>query len=611
MKLFRKIYIAVFCSFTIVAIVVTVFITMSAVDTMQKNIVNDNRTIANLVALEAQRGFVISGWPFESLKTLENLPDFKFWYIVTDSQMVYLANDVSCMGRSVPECFPNLPVISDTESIVLLPQISSGICIRRIEKNGQQWSFWLGFSTKRATAMGKKIIAVAAGTLFVILLVLGIVLYFVINHFTDPIRSLAKGAKEIGTGNLDFRLSCLSHDEVGSLAASFNAMAANLQQTTVSRNYLNVILASTQDALFVLEQGGSIMTVNPAACSILGFGEQNLVGMQFEKIITVVDDAHPILSLQQILKRGKISGEESCLLKATGETIPVLFNSTVVAGKDGNVRWIVCTAKDITERKKNEMALRATARQLERAFQCINEELDAARLMQNAFLPSLMGSYTGIIVAAAYVPCGTVGGDLYDVFKIDAHKTALIGIDVAGHGVPASLSSAAAKICFRQSIDRAENLDDALRDANTALLHSIPQTQFVAAFIGIFDSPTGLFRYVRAGLPKPLLLRAASTTVENLDGTGSILGILPEVIFEEKTVTLCKGDKVLIYTDGLTDGENADLVRYGRRRLQMVVQQAASKPMHEIIKTVIAENAAYLDKSLQIDDITILGFEVT
>ncbi|MCD4819588.1 MAG: PAS domain S-box protein [Candidatus Cloacimonetes bacterium] len=170
---------------------------------------------------------------------------------------------------------------------------------------------------------------------------------------SKPITLLVKGTERIAKGDLDYKVSVKSSDEIGILASSFNKMTEDLQKITVSRDYFDDILSSMHDTLIVVSEDGIIQTVNISTCSLLGYNENELIGQPISKICE-----EPKFSLINYLKKKSyISNIEKYYLSKDGRKVPMLFSAGIMRGKDDKIQGIVCAAHDITKRKQMEEKL--------------------------------------------------------------------------------------------------------------------------------------------------------------------------------------------------------------------------------------------------------------
>jgi PAS domain S-box-containing protein len=172
--------------------------------------------------------------------------------------------------------------------------------------------------------------------------------WFLIRGVLWPVERLLWATKKISEGSYGTEIPVVSKDELGNLARSFNRMSKILAETTVSKNFLGNILSNMGDALMVLAPDGSIRMVNQTALKLLGYQETELLGRQ---AVSVFLDQHPAL--------GNVAHNvELDLRSKDGMRIPVLFSSAVLKEESGQVTGTIITAKDMTERRRLESAMR-------------------------------------------------------------------------------------------------------------------------------------------------------------------------------------------------------------------------------------------------------------
>jgi serine phosphatase RsbU (regulator of sigma subunit) len=261
--------------------------------------------------------------------------------------------------------------------------------------------------------------------------------------------------------------------------------------------------------------------------------------------------------------------------------------------------------KILDELKKSRESLAATKEELEIALQSINEEIEMARRVQKSFLPQDTCTVPGADICCLYSPSGRVGGDLYDIIPIDDHRTAILLLDVAGHGIPAALISAMAKLSFARHIRKGIEPREIFQRVNSELTNYMPPERFVTSFLGIFDATSKEFIHARAANPPALLCHAQTCLCEFLSTTGTFIGMFPDVPFEQKTISLASGDKLIMYTDGLIECVNEKGDLFGRPRLETFVRGSmdldADDTTAELLKAVRTHTAGLP----QSDDITL------
>lgn len=248
---------------------------------------------------------------------------------------------------------------------------------------------------------------------------------------------------------------------------------------------------------------------------------------------------------------------------------------------------------------------------LERARESENErarlenELALARRIQARLLPDAPPHITGLEIAGASESAREVGGDYFDHIDLGGGRVALVIADVSGKGVPAALIMSA----FRASLVSNDlvHADPAqLAGRLNGFLHgSVDPGKFVTAFVGFLDATTGALHYVNAGHNPPVLLRATGEP-EWLNEGGTILGIMPSSTFSSGVASLGPGDLLALYTDGVTEGADAQGEMWGEDRLVASLGRLRTRPCATIVRDLVAEVRAFEGESGPADDITVL-----
>jgi len=201
----------------------------------------------------------------------------------------------------------------------------------------------------RTTGLHRNFTTVGLTTL--VLISVGIFLSLrVAGHLIRPIREVSIYAQKVGQGDYGDLISSKRTDEMGDLINAFNQMSKDLQLTTVSKNYVENILGSMRDSLFVLDPDGEINLVNPALCKLLGYGKEELVGQSFEFLF--LSESQPGLGrwFRDLMRYGSIPHVDQIYTTKNGRQVPVSLSGSVIATDDDIIKGIVCVAQDITER---------------------------------------------------------------------------------------------------------------------------------------------------------------------------------------------------------------------------------------------------------------------
>jgi hypothetical protein len=238
------------------------------------------------------------------------------------------------------------------------------------------------------------------------------------------------------------------------------------------------------------------------------------------------------------------------------------------------------------------------------------EELNLARRIQRSFLLSQFPARPGIEVHALNVSSKQVSGDFYDVVPAGERAFLLCVADVSGKGVPAALLSSMLQASLRTQAPIATSVGAMVTNVNHMLCQGVANGQFATMFLGRVDEATMSLSYVNAGHNHPVLLRANGTR-ELLDKGGPMVGILEAVPFEEGSVRLAPGDRIVLYTDGLSEAMDAEKEMYGDDRIADVAAALpADQSARESIDAIMAGISTFLDGVEPQDDMTLMVLRV-
>ena len=246
---------------------------------------------------------------------------------------------------------------------------------------------------------------------------------------------------------------------------------------------------------------------------------------------------------------------------------------------------------------------------IEERNRVIEQELDMARLIQRKLLPQETPRLAGIGFHALYLPMDKVGGDYYD-FREDGDSLDVIIADVTGHGVPGAFLAGITQAAFRfhhgagmRGAALMERLD-AMISARTV------RSLFVTAALVRLNLGSRLLSYCRAGHCTPLLLRGADGAVIELHSSGKALGLTDKSGFEEKTIGVLPGDRVVIYTDGLVEARSASGEMFGEERLRETLKSARALPAEETCRFMVSALGAFTNGVPGEDDVTMVVIDI-
>ena len=233
----------------------------------------------------------------------------------------------------------------------------------------------------------------------------------------------------------------------------------------------------------------------------------------------------------------------------------------------------------------------------------IEQELRVARLIQQTLLPKEIPELPGWQISSYYQPAREVGGDFYDFLYFEDGRMGIVIGDVTDKGVPAALVMATTRSILRSTAHASISPGKVLEQANDLLHPDIPPKMFVTCLYAILDPVSGHLEYANAGHDLPHWRHNGKVT--ELRATGMPLGLMPEMFYEEKEVTLGAGDSVLFYSDGLVEAHNPQREMFGFPRLARLLEEKG----HGIpaIDYLLAELSVFTGKDWeQEDDVTLV-----
>jgi serine phosphatase RsbU (regulator of sigma subunit) len=235
----------------------------------------------------------------------------------------------------------------------------------------------------------------------------------------------------------------------------------------------------------------------------------------------------------------------------------------------------------------------------------LKSDLEVARQIQFGLLPFEPYDRDGVAIRAAMRPANTVGGDYFDVIDLGDGKIAVVVGDVAGKGMPAALLMALLQGSLRTLITAGFRGPELIAKLNAHLFANIPSNRLVTLFYAELDAATGSLAYVNAGHNPPYRLDAEGGT-EPLTATAMALGIVPAAPFESRETRLDPGDRVFLFTDGVTEAFDPHDAEYGEDRLEAYLDAARGAGDQELIDGVRADVMAFCGSSPPRDDMTMM-----
>jgi phosphoserine phosphatase RsbU/P len=231
-------------------------------------------------------------------------------------------------------------------------------------------------------------------------------------------------------------------------------------------------------------------------------------------------------------------------------------------------------------------------------------EIAEARAIQEGFLPKEIAQLPGYEIAGAWQSARVVGGDYFDVLPFDGETCGLCIADVAGKGLPAALLMSNLQAAVRGLASTSLAPEDLCARLNALLCRNMASDRFVTLFYAQLDGPARQLRYVSAGHNPPFILHPDGSH-ERLRAGGGVLGVFANQAFRSAVTQLQSGDRMVLFTDGVTEACNADEEEFGEARLLTVLQENRRRSPSEIQKEILLAVSGF-SRGIWHDDATLL-----
>ena len=325
-----------------------------------------------------------------------------------------------------------------------------------------------------------------------------------------------------------------------------------------------------------------------------------------------------------------MDGYETCKrLKSSPITkdIPILFFSSLTNSKDkikglelGAVDFInnVADKGELIARVQTHLKIQTLTRslmdsnaQLIQKQKNLDDNLHAAAIIQRSFLPPGNLKMPGVNQASIWLPANPLGGDIFNAIECENDQIIFYMVDVSGHDVPSALVTVSvSQYLHQQSVSSASLAPSQIL---LALDKEYPLERFdryFTIFYSILNISTGTFSYSSAGHPSAIVL-SEKKELRLLDKGGSIIGLGLATAYEGGVEVLSPGDKVFIYTDGVSEMRNLDDELYGTERLYALLERIKNQSVAKIVEMVRESLEDFGHGAVSQDDISIMCFEFT
>jgi len=242
----------------------------------------------------------------------------------------------------------------------------------------------------------------------------------------------------------------------------------------------------------------------------------------------------------------------------------------------------------------------------------VQQDLDTASRIQQKILPQDFPAFPDRKEFEIYAEMHTakeVGGDFYDYFFIDEKHLGFVIGDVSGKGVPASIYMAVSRTMLKAIASQLHDPAECLQTVNSMLIPESDLTTFVTVFYGVLNTETGHVKYCNGGHNLPYHVKEDGSVVQVENTEGLLLGKIEPIQFQTKEIQLNPGDKIFLYTDGLTEAMNENDELYEDERVEQYLRTHSKDSDGKLLRGIIVDTLKFMNKAHQSDDITLLVLE--
>ena len=368
------------------------------------------------------------------------------------------------------------------------------------------------------------------------------------------------------------------------------------------------ILEELNEGVAILDDQLRVVFANEALLRLAQYERGELLGRSPDAIYPRKDLPYIVRQHESMHRYGH-HRHEFYLLRKDGEKIPAIFSGRTIHGPDGH-EYVLLTITDISAEKRVEEQLRKSNELLESRHREIESELSLAARVQQSLAPSSL-VWNNIAIEAYYSPAGTIGGDFGLVVPHGDTHLDLLVCDVSGHGISSALLAnriyTETILLLRQGAEPGEML----RTLNRFVMDQIGPIGFMFTVEAArLDETGGKLNFAAAGHP-PALLISASGEVRQLESRSTVLGALDNAVPLEASekFELSAGDRLVLYSDGLTEVWNREGEMLGVEGLEKIVRRAAALPLPGMRQAIIEGVNSYSAGPVQ-DDVTLVLVEV-
>ncbi len=374
-----------------------------------------------------------------------------------------------------------------------------------------------------------------------------------------------------------------------------------LKEVSHQKEYYEALLVNNPEAVVTANPNGAIISWNPSAEKLFGYTYDEVVGNNLDDFVanheSIRQDA--LRNTNQVINEGQV--QSTCKrTRKDGSFVDVELLALPIIVAEEKIGFIAIY-HDLTEIKTIERELRKKNDKMSR-------ELALAGEIQASFLPRNLPNIKGWQISSILKSASETSGDFFDIRYLPNGNLSILIADVIDKGVGAALFMSLCWSLFRIISDRFETKPHRVfSEINRRILTDTKSGQFVTVFYGVLDPKTGEFIYCSAGhCPIYIIKNNKSKDYLRLTNTGMPIGIEKNEKWDQKNALLEEGDFMVLYTDGIIEGENQEGEFYGEKRLRKVLQENSGESAEAIKKHILEDLHKFLGNRPQSDDIALI-----
>ncbi len=403
--------------------------------------------------------------------------------------------------------------------------------------------------------------------------------------------------------------------------------SSNIDSFAVSYDLMQRALSVSAEGITISDPSlpdNPLIYVNEGFERLTGYMAAEVIGKNCRFLQGSQTDPRAAEEIHTAMREGRSCVVELLNHRKDGTTFWNRLSITPIRDVDGVVTHYIGVQSDITNRKEAEKALHQAKEELQQANEKMQRALESASTVQQALLPHGFHGGRGIRIAWRLEPCATLAGDTLNTFWLDETHLGCYLLDVMGHGVPAALLSVTLNHLLSPRSRGAFLLGShAGQEASSQILSpadvgerlnqrfplDLESSQFFTILYGILDTETLVFEYFSAGHP-PMIHVSGSGIPEVLLASGFPVGVVERPGYENHRLPLRPGDRLFLYSDGVTEVQNADREPFGTEALGRAIEVTNALPLEKSLTKILNRIRSWSVRRILQDDVSILALEV-